>query len=193
MSSHAVEETPAAGPRRFDIRDVMILIVALTPGLITTATYFDGLSAAIRDHLIGVNDKFSTKNWSSLSWTAHRIGLPLANIAFMILTCLPPAQLLFRIRRPRPPSHLIAQQPGTVACLVMVLSASALLCLGVSGIISNSFRWAAGPGLSVVAIWSAMAATGRWLPERGWVDRLGIVLGLVGVATLPLIIWVEWK
>jgi hypothetical protein len=37
-------------------------------------------------------------------------------------------------------------------------------------------------GFTVAAIWLLLALSGRWRPERSWIDRLGRLLGLVWMA-----------
>ena len=44
-------------------------------------------------------------------------------------------------------------------------------------------------GVSVAASWLFLLASGRWKPERGWIDRAGRMLGWFWIATLPLTGW----
>jgi hypothetical protein len=44
-------------------------------------------------------------------------------------------------------------------------------------------------GTSVAASWIFLLASGKWRPERGWIDRAGRVLGWFWIATLPLTGW----
>ncbi|WP_406695128.1 hypothetical protein V5E97_29235 [Singulisphaera sp. Ch08] len=42
--------------------------------------------------------------------------------------------------------------------------------------------FAAPCGYSVVAIWLLLVLSGRWRPEKSWIDRLGRVLGVIWIA-----------
>ncbi len=44
-------------------------------------------------------------------------------------------------------------------------------------------------GLAVASSWMLMRASGRWRPERSWIDRAGRVLGWCWIAALPLTCW----
>jgi hypothetical protein len=44
-------------------------------------------------------------------------------------------------------------------------------------------------GLAVAATWMLMILSGRWKPERSWVDRAGRLLGWLWIVTLPLTAW----
>ncbi len=44
-------------------------------------------------------------------------------------------------------------------------------------------------GASIALIWSLMAISGTWRPERSWTDRLGRFLGALWIATTPLHLW----
>jgi hypothetical protein len=44
-------------------------------------------------------------------------------------------------------------------------------------------------GVSVAANWIVLRASGAWRSERGWIDRVGLVLGWFWIAILPLSAW----
>jgi hypothetical protein len=44
-------------------------------------------------------------------------------------------------------------------------------------------------GVAVASSWMLLLATGRWRPERTWIDRAGRVLGWFWIASLPLTSW----
>lgn len=44
-------------------------------------------------------------------------------------------------------------------------------------------------GLAVACGWMLLLASGRWRPERSWIDRAGRVLGWFWIAILPLTGW----
>jgi hypothetical protein len=47
--------------------------------------------------------------------------------------------------------------------------------IGCFGVLVTSFT--SPCGLAVAAVWLVLALSGRWRPERSWIDRLGRVLG----------------
>ena len=42
-------------------------------------------------------------------------------------------------------------------------------------------------GYAVAATWVVLAASGRWRPEKSWVDRLGRALGLAWICITALV------
>ena len=44
-------------------------------------------------------------------------------------------------------------------------------------------------GVAVASSWIVLLASGRWRPERSWIDRAGRVLGWFWIAVLPLTSW----
>ena len=48
-------------------------------------------------------------------------------------------------------------------------------------------------GLSVGSGWMLLLISGRWRPERSWIDRAGRVLGWFWIATLPLTCWFDFN
>lgn len=37
-------------------------------------------------------------------------------------------------------------------------------------------------GFTVAVVWLLLALSGRWRPEKSWIDRLGRLLGVVWIA-----------
>ena len=97
------------------------------------------------------------------------------------------AFVAFRLRKPRPPLRVVALQPGMVALWAVVFHEA----------IHTVFLTASdgyGPdlwpemvlGCCVLPIaWGAMKLTGRWRPEPSWIDRLGRILGTLGMLCTP--------
>jgi hypothetical protein len=44
-------------------------------------------------------------------------------------------------------------------------------------------------GAAIASSWMLLLVSGRWCPERGWIDRAGRWLGWFWIATLPLTSW----
>jgi hypothetical protein len=110
-------------------------------------------------------------------------------MAEMVLLGMTPAFFILRLRRPRPPLRELLRQPGTVAGLAMVFGlfwgTGCLLALFPDRFDSMTAVPVAVGG-AVVAGWSMLALSRQWKPERGWVDRVGRVLGCIAIATALL-------
>lgn len=99
------------------------------------------------------------------------------------------AIFLMRLRHPRPPLRRLVLQPGMAACGAVTLWLGfkmlvPVLILGVSqqGPVLRAYL---GDGVAVVSwaapavagAWLLLVLSGRWRPDRGWLDRLGRALG----------------
>ena len=103
------------------------------------------------------------------------------------------AFLIIRLRRPRPPWGALLRQPGMVAALAMIFGVfwgiGTLVTLFPDRFDSISVAPSA-VGYSVALAWGVLASSRKWRPERGWIDRVGRLLGwtAIGLALLgPLI------
>ncbi|HWE36905.1 MAG TPA: hypothetical protein VG406_10095 [Isosphaeraceae bacterium] len=80
-------------------------------------------------------------------------------------------------------------RPGLAACMA---ASVALLLRGLEYLpyYAVGARWHLGPidpwvstgervGYAVLGVWAALAAAGRWRPGTGWIERLGVVVGLL--------------
>jgi hypothetical protein len=104
--------------------------------------------------------------------------------------------LLF-LRRPRPPLKRLADLPGmaavTSALGVLILSyffmMIHLLTGSHPGFVTDPARPSntTHPGFAVAGAWSMLFLGGRWQPDRSWVDRLGIGVGLAWLSLL--LVW----
>jgi hypothetical protein len=94
----------------------------------------------------------------------------------MLLLVASLAFLVMRLRRPRPPLGPLVRQPGMVGLQAM--------WAGLLGsVILDGHRFAPALGILALAVpvpaaWAALALTGRWSPEPGWIDRFGRALGV---------------
>jgi hypothetical protein len=167
-------------PRKFTILDGMILVAAVACGF------------ALRRLTTGI---FNGGVFESLNWLGRNAIEPM-RAAMPFLATLTPAVLLIRLRRPRPALWRLARQPGMAACCAAILSMPpTLLALarenravveGESEVfppdwVARIFLLEEGAvmaGLWVLAAWAALMLGGRRRPERGWIDRLGRVVGL---------------
>jgi hypothetical protein len=112
-----------------------------------------------------------------------------------------------RLRFPRPQGERLWRQPGWLACAAVVLAlaiglaqqllevAFILIRLGPSRLnLASLFRnlllrFPHEAGLSVAAAWSTLFMVGGWEPEKGWIDRLGRLLGLYWIS-YPVLAWI---
>ena len=95
------------------------------------------------------------------------------------------ACLLIRLRYPRPPLGRLVNQPGASACLSGGVPSAFLHILAFwdrprfMGYLAGS---AFLSGFAVAAVWLVQMIGRELEPEAGWVDRLGVALGLGWVA-----------
>jgi hypothetical protein len=125
------------------------------------------------------------------------------------------ALLSARLIHPRPPRRRLMRQPGMVASIAALVAHSFfwLAILAMLPARSGWFREGLGvslnefvldvcsntlvlmpyhPGLAVAAAWTIQAASGRWRPERSWVDRAGRLMGamwILGALAWPPAFW----
>ncbi len=157
--------------RRLNIVDISILVFALGLGL---------GAARIYQFLAPPYDW-----WSEV----------VISTVYSLLLAASLALLIIRLRSPRPRlSHLFCQ-PGFVACFTAVFLAGwAFLNLGLSLLVTYGIsRWTdeqtinmllntiiySKPHSSIILVWLILALSRRWRPERTWIDRLGIAIGIL--------------
>jgi hypothetical protein len=117
------------------------------------------------------------------------------------------ALILIRVQATRHERRRLCTQPGFTAALAVVACAAVvLLDSGVRTLFLrvksggwgpwNTARIAmadvqmlmiAAPS-AVAATWAVLAVGGRWRPERSWLDRLGLLLGVYWI-TWPEVAW----
>jgi hypothetical protein len=164
--------------RRFNLADAMLLVAAITPGLILLriAVGFD-LFAPDRSQRLPPGIHFV----ESLSLTGGCI-LPSLSLAVLVLTA----------RQPKPTRGDFIGGPGFVACLAAMVASVvplAYFAVGVAeshGLIDNIItpynnmfvRWVKVAGPTIVGAWLALALVGRWRVKPIWTDWLGCVIGV---------------
>jgi hypothetical protein len=110
-----------------------------------------------------------------------------------------------RLRQPRP--RRLGRQPGTVACCAVALALVFILAEQAS----SWLRPVPGPAMAephyrtinlvfnllrldlyspaVAGAWLALALSGRWRPERDWLDRAGRGLGVRWIVAPHIVSW----
>jgi len=176
--------------RSFSLLDLMIIVAAIALWLVVTRSY----AQAIRSDLSSI-------------WSLAELGIVriFANQGSYLLICSSFTMLLIRLRGPRPPRRRLWRQPGLAASAGAVVG----ILAGTAGVLSN---WASSPEPSIEVLqilqgvrpfaapgvfgaWIALAFTRRWRSERGAIDRLGRLVGLLWlvefvVAEMPTTRWV---
>lgn len=122
------------------------------------------------------------------------------------------AALFIRLRQPRPSLRRTLRQPGAIATTLSALSAiylGAMILLRFAVVGPDAFSKAPCPnidldllggyflrnGLLVGATWAALGLSGRFRPERGWIDGFGRLVGAAWVAfwaANELGHWLNW-
>jgi hypothetical protein len=132
-------------------------------------------------------------------WASATLGATLlpCTLAFIVIRLVPP----------RPKIERLMCQPGMAACCAGTVAIIAGLCRPVLSTLHAQF-FAAGQaarpfrfyhnfwylyglpvGPAVAAIWIALALSGRWRAERGWIDVLGRVIGWLWIVFM----FVQWE
>ncbi|MFO0959915.1 MAG: hypothetical protein U0800_21180 [Isosphaeraceae bacterium] len=132
-----------------------------------------------------------------VAWVHRLTAFP--HIAWPIFYSATLSMLAVRLRGPRAPLRRLTCQPGAVASLTAFTYGASqdlayypirdLVYLDPSQILEMyrepDPRWVhdlfgptnQGIGYAVLAAWIILILGGRWRPEPGWIDRLGIALG----------------
>lgn len=134
-------------------------------------------------------DKFSgLSDWWEYLSTRPEVALApvvFASVGLIVLNLVGSlAFVLIRIRKPRPPLGHVLLQPGMVAVGAMLAGlviAFGLLVLGVAAVFGMLAL-----SSTVLVAWTALALTGRWRPEPGWIDRFGRALGVCWCLLIPV-------
>jgi hypothetical protein len=159
-----------AADRRLTIADGMILVAAIALGLAA-------VQASLR----------TMRPWTNrAARVAYWILGPSSCVAMAAVAGL----LVVRLRGPHPPWRRLARQPGLVAAIAAVVGLlpgaawSAILLRFRAGVALrfNFTEWWMllvdfVPAV-VLGSWLALALSGRWRAEPGWIDRAGRLLAV---------------
>jgi hypothetical protein len=179
--------------RPMNLLDAMVLIAATALALLAIRWY---------GPIEFVPDSYSSA-FTYLKLCFHLMSFPAA--AWTL------ALFFLRLRRPRPPLRRLLRQPGAAACtavlivlairtinLILVLGAGAIVAPGrrlmenIGLFLEDIFQMGeevvevpAGIGCAVAAVWAVQILSAQWRAEPSWIDRLGRLLGLFWLATIP--------
>lgn len=149
----------------------MILIAALAAGF--------GVARAL-------GSQWGTATVHTTQWAA----ISLLSMCYPSLVALTLAFIAIRLRKPRPGRRRFACQPGFVACGTMALILGVTPPFALASLLKTTASLGemllalycvlvpAIAGIVVLAAWALLAISGRWRRERGWIDLLGIQIGL---------------
>jgi len=174
--------------RKFTLLDAMILVAATAPALalmrdrwpldIESQRLYTNILMQLRDNILTIS--FAAAMWSL-------------------------AGLVLRLRQPRPDVRFLTRQPGMVACMaaavvlaIRLINFGSVLSIlvidgayfwpGMSALDWDPENWRGIPseiGCAVAAAWIIQAAGGRWRSEPSWIDRMGRILGIYWILTIP--------
>ncbi|MGO9465015.1 MAG: hypothetical protein ACLQIB_04495 [Isosphaeraceae bacterium] len=169
---------------RFNLRDALVMIAAVTPGLILIRVAV-GLGLFELGKLTGPGGRPST---------LARQLVEMFNVGGgCLLAGLVPAVLILGLYRAWPSWREAARGPGLVTCFVAVAAAILPLLWLVGNLliesrspypvysvtVNNFFgRWILAAGPMILGAWITLAFLGRWRPNRTWTDQAGYILGL---------------
>jgi hypothetical protein len=182
MEETAASDVGRPAGRPLTLVDAMIFILALGLGLALARPAMVLIADAVRS-----DPRWRFQTLAGAVSLGRMLNIVLLNFLFFLL----PAFLIVRLRRPRPPLRSLICQPGFVACaapVVIVLATLPLVLIPLSGL-SERVVEIGVQGLLVASAplaWVFLITTRRWNPERSWIDRLGRVLGTLGMLCTPL-------
>jgi hypothetical protein len=179
--------TGNATARRFNVGDALVLVAALGISLAATRDRFRTFPARtarwtddyrrFRAELAGpvpmdVEDyRFSVKSLVFYVSDEGKAWL------ISILVGLTPAQVILRLRRPRPDRDILSRQPGFLGCCAAMIGL-ALDRGWVPHLRFGSLVFPILTALGVVIAWTLLFVLRRWRSEKSWLDRLGIAVGI---------------
>jgi hypothetical protein len=176
---------PRQSNRRFLISDAMILIAATAVGIALTRAVLPGFEAFSS----GFGGAPSMRRYFLIEYALNAILPPVVSLTIAVL--------FLRLRQPRPRLRRVFLQPGAAACATATLAFMVAIVLIMS-------LWAAGSTLvhtynvfvasgqiasyTIMGGWLVLILSGRWRPDRSWIDRAGIAIGAIWIG----ITVVEW-
>ena len=196
-----------AGPRRFNLFDLMIVVVAvafMVWGWKTAWNHPIRREITILS-LYGSHQTGSHQTGFHPNLNIEKLGFEFAGIAAIVASL---TLLVVRILPPRPRRVRLMRQPGWVACLAASLASvlavifewsgqmihdsrqEGFISFSVDGMLPNSrdTSWfttvALVGGIAVLISWFFLALGGRWRGEASWIDRAGRLCGVVWLLLL---------
>ena len=181
MQETAGPEIDRPSLRPFGVADAMIFVIAIGLGLALARPAIVLIADAVRS-----DPGWRFQTMSGAVSLGRMLNIVLLNFLFFLI----PAFLIVRLRRPRAALRSMISQPGFAACVtpvIVVLAATPLSLLPLSGLPGQAIEIMVQVALVVAPplTWVFLIATRRWNPEPSWIDRLGRVLGVLGMICTP--------
>ncbi len=177
--------------RRFSLIDAMIFVAATAAGLAWGRT---DLVATVQAKVIPTGTVFSAMLTRPVTFTDRLYTFQRGASRF--LGCWTLAVLIVRLRPPRPRTVRLMCQPGMLAVATATAYAvfiAAWFLLAFLMLAKYKPTWSdytaqaihlRGTATAIAAAWLILALSGRWRPERTWVNRSGCLIGLAWIALL---------
>jgi hypothetical protein len=197
--------TAARARRKFRLSDAMVLIAGVGLGFGWLRFMMNGGTTAW--------------NFLSNSPEAWAFYLHLKNLPILVVPLMPCLAVLtliltaLRLLPPRPSLRRLATRPGSVALFVasvaLLVSSTAAGCRAINTYnnVSPSIGWftwvsqdifwlGVGDAAAVIAYativaWSVQLLIRRCLPERTWIDRVGIAVGIAWIFAAGCVWWFD--
>jgi hypothetical protein len=183
--SHPPTDRP--NTRQFNVGDALILMAALCLGLSGIRDRVRTLPARtgwwldeyrrFRAEAAGIPPMSDDDYHFSLRSLEYYLTDELEAWLTSCLIALAPAQMLMRLRPPRPEWRTLLRQPGFLGCC----AASAGFCVDKGWVPFLRFESLSYPYVTAMAVlvaWAVLLGSRRCIAERSWVDRLGRLVGL---------------
>ena len=201
--------------RRFLLSDAIVLVLATAVGLAVVRPYYATMT--LLDWAPPIPQAAPFNGWIKGLWGCLVLAAPLVmawTLAILALRLRRPRDRWIRlVRQPGLVAGLMAASVlawrllGFATMYPRVIGRPRLNILTVrSGALSGIWGGGWPPdhllfetdhfldtmaiiGVAVASSWILLLASGRWRPERSWIDRAGRVLGWFWIAALPLTSW----
>lgn len=187
-------------PRRiFNVLDALILIAAIGVGLawIRVFTQTEGMTDPYPD-----GSEIVVGRPIPSPVVAVLIGFWCVDTSSNLVATVTIALVLLRAFPPRPGIRRLTRQPGAVACWAVMVAVAFEMLSKFSDVV-HILRFGGDPwfdlwrttpwniqgsseSLAVSVAWLLLMGSRRWKPERSWIDRVGIILGVFWLVFAPL-------
>lgn len=206
-SAEPPNDRVARQTRRLTILDTLILVVALSVGLVMAREFWNDVPRLSKSQM----------NAGSPEWVRQWAVIvnPVSRVVAMAMAGL----LFIQLRPPRQSLRRLSREPGFVACAAavagMAVGGASAFALAVSGRAHLQFLnqsigsllplsrlipaevslWAyVEPGITpaIVAAWLALALGRRWRAVPGVLDRIGCALGAYWLLLYAFRLFLSW-
>ncbi len=185
---------PVERCRPFSVGDAMIFVAAAAVGMAQPLgrLRLQSLWSALRTLPFGTLSGWSGW-WVYITRTSWRNTEEILAITISIvgefLRPVTVAFLVARLRRPRPALGRVWWQPGMLANEAILLTFGLLALVDMYQPKGYLTFWRIFIVAPLPLGWSALALSGRWRREPGWIDRLGVAIGAGSCLEFLAVYW----